>query len=149
MTILNLSTQFIIQYVNKSSTFGSKKTTGFGSRMHDNNNPFASRGLRGMTTYKTIKWLSSLHFTGTIEIPYFKRKVQEVQVHLKILIDIIPTYRNSSWFQGGFDQWSVNKDEGEIEGTCTPLLSAIKPCVHLLGIARQITAWSQILSVIK
>lgn len=33
-------------------TFGSKNTTGFGSRMHDSNNPFACFGLRGMTTYK-------------------------------------------------------------------------------------------------
>lgn len=33
-------------------TFGSKNTTGFGSRMHDNNNPFAWLGLRGITTYR-------------------------------------------------------------------------------------------------
>jgi hypothetical protein len=36
---------------NKHTTFGSKNTIGFGSRMQDNNNPFASFGLRGMTTY--------------------------------------------------------------------------------------------------
>lgn len=42
------------QIDNKDITFGSKKTIGFGSRMHDNNNPFACRGLRGMTTYKFI-----------------------------------------------------------------------------------------------
>lgn len=34
----------------KGSTFGSKKTTGFGSRIHDSKSPFASRGLRGTTT---------------------------------------------------------------------------------------------------
>lgn len=32
------------------NTFGSKNTTGFGSRMQANNNPFACRGLRGSTT---------------------------------------------------------------------------------------------------
>jgi len=38
-------------YQNKNTTFGSKNTIGFGSRMQDNNNPFASFGLRGITTY--------------------------------------------------------------------------------------------------
>lgn len=33
-------------------TFGSKNTTGLGSRILDNNNPFASFGLRGITTYE-------------------------------------------------------------------------------------------------
>ena len=33
------------------NTFGSKNTTGFGSRMQDSNKPFACCGLRGMITY--------------------------------------------------------------------------------------------------
>lgn len=41
-----------MEIIEDISTFGSKKMTGFGSRMLANNSPLAWRGLRGITTYK-------------------------------------------------------------------------------------------------
>lgn len=57
----------------RHSTFGSKNTVGFGSRMHANNNPFACFGLRGMTTYHNKVLMSMINYR--IQTNLYSRRV--------------------------------------------------------------------------